>query len=177
MFENVEKTDHCWTFICSNTPFIIFEFILNFSKQTKNISIIWFFLGTQKKTIEQLLKDQTAWFMQQIIGKFHKISMVKTLITFVKSSSREAALAYSPSSAKVTAAPWNFFQMYLGTQKWAKQNLHPWLTSRAVGSLGELLNVASNSLSLLCHISGSIYIINDSIVLSKCIMLKFYGLP
>jgi hypothetical protein len=42
--EKSGKTDRCRNPICSSTPIIIFEFIFNFSKQTKNIRIAWFLL-------------------------------------------------------------------------------------------------------------------------------------
>lgn len=53
---HLRKTYHLGILISSSTPFIILEFIFNFSKQTENVRITWFFLWSTKDQLKIILE-------------------------------------------------------------------------------------------------------------------------
>jgi hypothetical protein len=53
---HLRKTYHLGRLICSSTPFKILEFVFNFSKQSENVRVTWFFLWSTKDQLKIILE-------------------------------------------------------------------------------------------------------------------------
>lgn len=69
---HLRKTYHLGSLIRSSTPVIILEFVFNFSKQTENIRITWFFLQSTKDQLKNYIRSMTDQSVQFVANKIHK---------------------------------------------------------------------------------------------------------